>query len=156
LLRVPRYDFNWQHTYEFTDRIPLANIDQVEFTATFDNSIDNPFNPDPKEFVMWGDQTWEEMAVAFFEVSRPRVRSDSKSSLIGDSMGQSHAQPSSRAIAYADDFIRSMDRDGNETISWAEATSVVRDYSFHRLDGDRDGNITRDELIAAVDERRGR
>ncbi|MFM7977318.1 MAG: alkyl hydroperoxide reductase, partial [Pirellula sp.] len=72
LLNVPHYDFNWQHTYEWTDRIPLADVDGLEFTATFDNSDANPTNPAPGEYVMWGDQTWEEMAVAFFEVSRPR------------------------------------------------------------------------------------
>ena len=71
LLDVPRYDFNWQHVYELTTPLKLAEIDGLEFTARFDNSKDNPVNPDPSQTVTWGDQTWEEMAIAFFEVSEP-------------------------------------------------------------------------------------
>ena len=79
-LDVPHYDFNWQHTYEWSEPIPLRDIDRLSFTATFDNSVANPFNPNPNEYVMWGDQTWEEMAVAFFEVARPRTIGNSEKS----------------------------------------------------------------------------
>ncbi|MFN9851877.1 MAG: redoxin domain-containing protein [Planctomycetota bacterium] len=157
LLRVPRYDFDWQHTYEFSERIPLNGLDELEFTVAFDNSHNNPFNPDPEEYVMWGDQTWEEMAVAFFEVARPRD-SQSARNWRGDSatMVSDSSGPSAKAVAYADEFIASMDRNGDGKISREEATSVVRDFSFPRLDRDQDRYITREELIQAVDERRGR
>jgi len=160
LLSVPRYDFNWQHTYEFSQRIPLAAIDRVDFTATFDNSDNNPFNPDPKEFVMWGDQTWEEMALAFFEVARPRVRQPARSVGFPSSAASaepfSKPTPSPKAVAYADGFLRAMDRNGDGMVSWDEATQVVRDYSFQRLDRDQDRMITREELVQAVDDRSGR
>lgn len=157
LLRVPRYDFNWQHTYEFSDRIPLGKFDGLDFTVSFDNSTGNPFNPDPEEYVMWGDQTWEEMAVAFFEVARPRtVQESARSSDTNSSTASQSSEPSAKAVAYADEFIRSMDRDGDGKVSREEATSVVRDFSFPRLDRDQDRYITREELIQAVDERRGR
>ncbi|MCA9017101.1 MAG: redoxin domain-containing protein, partial [Planctomycetaceae bacterium] len=68
LLDVPHYDFNWQHIYELNQPMQLDDIDSLEFTVKFDNSKENPFNPDPNEYVTWGDQTWEEMAIAFFEV----------------------------------------------------------------------------------------
>jgi hypothetical protein len=157
LLRVPRYDFDWQHTYEFAERIPLNGLDDLEFTVAFDNSHNNPFNPDPEEYVMWGDQTWEEMAVAFFEVARPRESQNARGGR-GDSaaMASASSGPSAKAMAYADEFIRSMDRNGDGKISREEATSVVRDFSFFRLDRDQDRFITREELIQAVDERRGR
>ncbi len=71
LLQVPTYDFNWQHSYELTDPLPLRDFSDLEFEATFDNSADNPTNPDPSEFVTWGDQTWQEMAVTFLSVARP-------------------------------------------------------------------------------------
>jgi hypothetical protein len=157
LLRVPRYDFNWQHTYEFSDRIPLGKFDGLDFTVSFDNSAGNPFNPDPEEYVMWGDQTWEEMAVAFFEVARPRtVQESERSSDTNSSTASQSSEPSAKAVAYADEFIRSMDRDGDGKVSREEATSVVRDFSFPRLDRDQDRYITREELIQAVGERRGR
>jgi hypothetical protein len=157
LLRVPKYDFNWQHTYEFSERIPFAKLDRLDFTASFDNSADNPFNPDPTEFVMWGDQTWEEMVVVFFEVAKPRKSGSSEP--VDQQASKSQAiehERSARSIAFADEFLRSMDRDRDGKISWEEATNVVRDYSFARLDRDQDRTITRDELIAAAEERRGR
>jgi len=73
LLVVPHYDFNWQHTYELAEPLPLDGIDALEIVARFDNSAANPTNPDPAETVMWGEQTWEEMALAFFEVAKPLV-----------------------------------------------------------------------------------
>jgi peroxiredoxin len=72
LLEVPRYDFNWQHTYELSEPISLADVSSLECTASFDNSAANVANPDPNQWVTWGDQTWEEMAVAFFAVAEPR------------------------------------------------------------------------------------
>ena len=72
LLKVPAYDFNWQHNYEFAEPLELNTIDKIETRFVFDNSRDNPFNPDPSSYVTWGDQTWEEMAIAFFDVAVPR------------------------------------------------------------------------------------
>ncbi|MDB4766767.1 redoxin domain-containing protein, partial [bacterium] len=77
LVKVPRYDFNWQHRYEFTEPLPLSKFRQFKGMVEFDNSVDNPFNPDPNQFVSWGDQTWEEMAIAFFDIAVPRRDSDS-------------------------------------------------------------------------------
>ena len=37
--------------------------------ATFDNSKQNPHNPDPESAVTWGEQTWAEMMVGFFDVA---------------------------------------------------------------------------------------
>lgn len=71
LLNVPNYDFNWQHFYTYAEPIPLRDVEEIRFTATFDNSPGNPNNPDPTDYVSWGDQTWEEMAIAFFAIARP-------------------------------------------------------------------------------------
>jgi hypothetical protein len=37
--------------------------------AWFDNSRDNPHNPDPDAAVRWGEQTSGEMMVGFFDVA---------------------------------------------------------------------------------------
>ncbi len=34
---------------------------RLEATAHYDNSVNNPSNPNPKVDVRWGDQTWDEM-----------------------------------------------------------------------------------------------
>jgi hypothetical protein len=71
LLRVPRYDFNWQTTYFLAEPIPLTRGTSLEFVAHFDNSANNKFNPDPSKTVYWGDQSWEEMNIGFIEVAFP-------------------------------------------------------------------------------------
>lgn len=60
-LSVPRYDFNWQSTYRLATPLRVPAGTRIECTGTFDNSADNPNNPDPTQEVRWGDQTWEEM-----------------------------------------------------------------------------------------------
>ena len=36
-------------------------------SAHYDNSDGNPNNPDPEAEVHWGDQTWEEMFVGYYD-----------------------------------------------------------------------------------------
>ena len=69
LLRVPRYDFNWQTTYFLAKPIVLPKGTVLEYTATFDNSPSNRYNPDPSKTVYWGDQSWEEMNIGFTELA---------------------------------------------------------------------------------------
>ncbi|MGH7223595.1 MAG: alkyl hydroperoxide reductase, partial [Gemmataceae bacterium] len=67
LLRVPHYDFNWQSSYRLAKPLHLPAGSRIECTAHFDNSEDNPNNPDPKKTVRWGEQTWEEMMIGFVD-----------------------------------------------------------------------------------------
>lgn len=69
LLSVPHYDFNWQNGYLLAEPkiIPAGAVMHCE--ATFDNSEKNLANPDPTKAVRWGDQTWEEMMIGYFDVA---------------------------------------------------------------------------------------
>ena len=69
VLSVPHYDFNWQLFYYFSDPIVLPTGTKIECTAHFDNSPNNRYNPDSKKEVRWGDQTWEEMMIGWFDVA---------------------------------------------------------------------------------------
>jgi hypothetical protein len=69
LLRIPHYDFYWQLSYRLADPIPLKASTILQAVATFDNSKNNPHNPDPDSAVTWGEQTWSEMMVGFFDVA---------------------------------------------------------------------------------------
>ena len=73
LLSVPKYDFNWQITYELATPKRLPKGTKVEVVAHYDNSPGNKYNPDPTKDVKWGDQTWEEMMIGFWGsvVDRP-------------------------------------------------------------------------------------
>jgi hypothetical protein len=61
LLSVPKYDFNWQTDYIFKEPLKLPKGTKIHATAWYDNSTNNPSNPNPSLDVKWGDQTWEEM-----------------------------------------------------------------------------------------------
>jgi peroxiredoxin len=66
LLDVPRFDFNWQHSYVLSEPKRMPAGTKLEMTAHFDNSPENPFNPDPTATVRWGDQSWDEMMIGIF------------------------------------------------------------------------------------------
>ncbi|HEY7211519.1 MAG TPA: thiol-disulfide isomerase [Bryobacteraceae bacterium] len=69
LLRIPHYDFFWQLSYRLAEPLPLKAGTVLQAIATFDNSKNNPHNPDPDAEVRWGEQTWSEMMVGFFDVA---------------------------------------------------------------------------------------
>ena len=69
LVRIPHYDFFWQLSYRLATPIPLKAGAILQAVATFDNSKNNPHNPDPTASVSWGEQTWAEMMVGFFDVA---------------------------------------------------------------------------------------
>ncbi len=69
LLDVPRYSFNWQTTYFLERPKPLPPGTSIESVAVFDNSPNNPFNPDPAKTIKWGDQSWDEMHIGFMEIA---------------------------------------------------------------------------------------
>jgi hypothetical protein len=150
LLDVPRYDFNWQHTYELAEPVPLDDVERVEIVAVFDNSPANPVNPAPHETVMWGDQTWEEMALAFFEVAAPRDGANPAGPTRRQRAAPAEQAVNPQAEARATAFLARFDTDGDGGVTRAEGSRIVRDFAFSTLDSDGDGRITRDEMIEAA------
>ncbi len=71
ILSIPSYDFNWQTAYQLKEPLTLAPGTRIFCTAHYDNSKQNPFNPNPNIPVRWGDQTWDEMMIGYFDVAIP-------------------------------------------------------------------------------------
>jgi peroxiredoxin len=69
LLHVPRYDFQWQLPYNFKEPRHVPAGAWLMVTGSFDNSVGNPNNPDPHRRVVWGEQSWDEMFIGFFEAA---------------------------------------------------------------------------------------
>ncbi|QGJ72166.1 Thiol-disulfide oxidoreductase ResA [Planctomycetales bacterium 10988] len=67
LLDIPNYDFNWQNGYAFHKPRFFPKGTLIRGIAHFDNSENNPANPDPNSKVTWGDQTWEEMMIGYWD-----------------------------------------------------------------------------------------
>jgi hypothetical protein len=70
LLRV-NYHFHWQLSYKLAEPRVLKAGTRLRAVAWYDNSKNNPHNPDPTKTVTWGDQTSDEMMVGFFDVAVP-------------------------------------------------------------------------------------
>lgn len=71
LLRVNHYHFHWQLSYKLAQPRFLKAGTRLRAVAWYDNSRNNPHNPDPDAMVTWGDQTYQEMMVGFFDVAIP-------------------------------------------------------------------------------------
>jgi hypothetical protein len=70
-LLLVHYHFHWQLSYRLAEPRFLKAGTELQAVAVFDNSRKNPHNPDPDAAVHWGDQTYDEMMVGFFDVAVP-------------------------------------------------------------------------------------
>lgn len=159
LLSVPHYDFNWQHYYQFAEPLPLDAIDSLEMTVTFDNSAGNPANPAPEAYVTWGDQTWEEMAIAFFDVARPRKgkrdRAEPHEKTTGAVGAATVIDPEPSAAQQAIEhrthaFLKQMDKNGDGRVERDETPLTFQKFGFNKLDVNKDGILDYDEVTAAA------
>jgi hypothetical protein len=139
LLDVPAYDFNWQTRYLFKEprRFPAGSV--LFCRAVFDNSEKNLANPDPSQPVRWGEQSWEEMMLGFFDVVLPP--------------GEQH-EPGSKPVTTGLDIVGmfdSADLDHNDGLSAAEtAGHELISRHFAAIDQDSDELLHLGEILAAV------
>lgn len=150
VLEVPHYDFNWQHFYLFENPRSLQDINKIRFSATFDNSVKNPVNPDPQEHVSWGDQTWQEMAVAFFAIAKPRG-SDSRSKSIEMERQQLSAQElQTRTDQFVQNFFAKFDLNRDQKIVREELPIALRTFGFKKFNTDKDDHLSPEEISKLV------
>jgi hypothetical protein len=71
LLAVPNYSFNWQLVYRFKEPIRVEKGSRLIVTTHYDNSPNNPANPDPARAIRWGDKSEEEMMTSWIEYLNP-------------------------------------------------------------------------------------
>lgn len=145
VLDVPRYDFNWQTAYEFAEPLTIPKGAQMHCVAHFDNSEANLNNPDPKATVKWGDQTYEEMMIGYFDVAVPI-----------ESLGLQPATAAPKKPAVTDaalvrarqrlmTAIRLLDRNKDGQLSVEECPEKYRKI-FDALDRDMNKSVTDAEV----------
>jgi len=66
ILSVPNYSFNWQLTHSLEEPLFVPAGTKIVAKGAFDNSSQNAFNPDPNSTIYWGEQSWEEMFMGFY------------------------------------------------------------------------------------------
>ena len=68
---VDRFDFHWMNNYIYTDDsapvVPRGTV--LRITAWYDNTTANKYNPDPNEWVGYGERTIDEMGEAFVNIT---------------------------------------------------------------------------------------
>lgn len=139
LLDVPRYDFNWQLSYRLAEPLELPKGTTLQLTGWFDNSKNNPANPDPSRTVRWGPQTFDEMMLGYIEFySR-------------DSVGKQSAGLGQNLEALFTQF----DRDKNGKLTGEELPANWKDRLL-KLDTDNDQAVTLEEIQQGIRRRKQR
>jgi len=139
LLDVPHYDFNWQTRYVLAHPLVIEPGTRIVCTAAFDNSADNLANPNPSETVKWGDQSWEEMMIGYFDVLLPR-----------DDARKAGSKPF-RTMVMLEDVLERLDKDSDGQVSRDEAQlNAALANGFDKLDLSGDGALQRLELEILV------
>jgi hypothetical protein len=69
LCSVPRYDFNWQLTYQLAQPKKIVPGSWALISGSWDNSKHNPANPDATRTIHWGEQSFDEMFLGFYNVT---------------------------------------------------------------------------------------
>lgn len=137
LLDVPEYDFNWQTQYRLVEPRRLPAGTRLHCTALFDNSDKNLANPDPSKTVYWGDQSWDEMMLGYYDIMIP-VDPELLTSI-------------GPVEAIVGKILAQLDSDQNSRLSVAEAKPLdLLSRNFERVDQNGDGFVSEDELSAAV------
>ena len=137
ILSVPNYDFNWQLGYDFATPRLLVPGTRLIHTTVYDNSAQNPGNPDPSRVVPWGLQSHDEMLYGDFVFSWTEERSDKP---IHDNEFTESVQ-----------WVGFMDRDMNGSVGMDELPPSMRERlreTFALGDADGDGALTAAEFLA--------
>ena len=139
VLDIPRYDFNWQLRYLLREPLEAPRGSVLRATAWYDNSANNPANPDPGKTVRWGPQTHDEMMlgyVEYFLVDEDPTRPDE----LGDD-----GAAAGRRIPSFDQLLQQFDTNGDCRIERDEVPAGLR-RPFDRLDKNDDGVLTREDF----------
>ena len=113
---------------------------RIESTAWFDNSPENPNNPDPTKTVRWGDQTEEEMMIGYLEyVKMPAAPGQTAAA-------EAPLSLTPKALGLLG---RRLDKDKDNRVSREEAGPAFL-VLHQRLDQNQDGYVTGDEAKAAA------
>jgi len=140
LLDIPRYDFNWQLSYRFAEPVTLPAGSTLRATAIFDNSKDNPANPDPTRTVRWGPQTYDEMMIGYVEyyMADGRLGRGGRGGALRDRLSN---LGSGNGIEL---LFNRMDSNSDGKVSGDELPADQKDRLL-RLDADKDGALSLEE-----------
>jgi hypothetical protein len=140
LLSVPKFDFNWQPVYRFAEPIEIPAGSKLIARYEFDNSAQNPANPDPSRRTPWGRQSKDEMLYTTLSFRwKEETTTEQKPEF-------SRMLRSLRLFGMLDDDIDDVLR--RDELRGRPGQAIAR--RLEKLDSDGDGAISRAEYSAAV------
>ncbi len=154
VLDVPHYDFNWQTSYRLAEPLSIPAGSLMHVVAHYDNSENNLNNPNPKATVRWGEQTWDEMLIGYFDIAVPRATFESTRKVSGTSRREPTAETITPAIAARVlDGLKQLDKNKDGVLSLEETPDRLRPI-FKQLDLNGDDKLTTEEARKAIERRR--
>ena len=70
LIHITDWNFKWQDQYRYAEPVHLPKGTRIDMTALYDNSTNNPANPNsPPKRVHWGEGTTDEMCICFLQLA---------------------------------------------------------------------------------------
>ena len=151
LLNVPRYDFNWQTSYQFTDFKKVPAGTKIVFTSSWDNSADNPYNPDPAKTITWGEPTTDEMSFGYMSFIND---SGEYEGMFGGGRDDDDDDDSGGGPSLVQ-VIGMFDKNADGLLQKDEAPGQMVNF-FDMIDQNKDGGIDKTEAEAAEQMRRRR
>ena len=137
LLDVPRYDFNWQLSYDLQEPIVLEAGERIDVRAEFDNSSANLANPAPDRPVRWGPDTDDEMLIGFVDYV-----------LVEEDQDLPADEPQFAVIeSRVQRYLAKLAKENGGTVPRGALKRRMR-RSFDRLDLDGDGELDAKELAS--------
>lgn len=147
LLDVPHYDFNWQTAYRLPEPRTIPQGAKLQAFATFDNSPNNLANPDPSKTVTWGEQSWDEMLLGYFDIAVPKGSDDTERKVMA-AIGNLR-----EPLAIVKRVFETLDKNKDGKLGRDEVGPAQKAI-FDKLDADSDGIVTQEELVAGLPELR--
>jgi peroxiredoxin len=159
LLDVPHYDFNWQTAYQLEKPLTMPAGSSLQCVAHFDNSENNLNNPDPTATVTWGDQTWNEMMIGYFDVAIPVEAfglkpGQPKTTQTSTASAKAANQNQARRLAILLTAVGKLDTNKDGRLELREVPAQYHAL-FKLLDGNNDSVLTIDEARESASKYRG-
>lgn len=163
LLKIDDWDLDWQDQYQFKQLMPLPAGTRLDARITYDNSADNPENPNsPPKRIQWGRESTDEMGSLTLQVvakennDRPELVRATQSLIAQSMKSQAGKRPMAGALERLrgeigkrmldDRVIRSLDKNSDGKLQKSEVPKRLQERVFQFGDKNGDEVIDADEL----------
>lgn len=121
MVKVTDWDFNWQTKYTYQDPLKLPKGTKIRLTAHYDNTVDNPRNPNtPPKLVTWGEQTTDEMCIGFISYTV-----DAEHLTQGVTVNDDPEFGKALRDSVAEGLVTKFDKNGDDRLDVSELTGLI-------------------------------